>query len=57
MPKLAIDVRGIPELVWACRHELAQVLRQEAESEAYPLLKRRLGEIANRFEAGQFGED
>lgn len=53
MPKLSLDVRGIPELVWECRREMAQVLRQEAESEAHPLLNRRLEEIARRFEAGQ----
>jgi hypothetical protein len=51
--KLAVDVRGIPELIWSCRCELARLLRQEAEAEVHPLLKRRLSEIANRFEAGQ----
>jgi hypothetical protein len=31
--KISVDVRGIPELVWSCRCELANVLRQEAEAE------------------------
>jgi hypothetical protein len=51
--KLTVDVRGIPELVWSCRKELANVVRQEAEGESHPLLKRKLEEIARRYEAGQ----
>ena len=50
--KLAVDVRGIPELIWSCRHELAKLLRQEADAEAHPLVTRRLREIADRFETG-----
>ena len=51
--KLVVEVRGVPELVWACRREMAQALRQEADMEIHPLIKRKLMELANRFEAGQ----
>ena len=52
MPPFAIDLHAMPELIWACRRELANVLRREAEAEANPIVARRLREIADRFEAG-----
>jgi hypothetical protein len=46
-------VQGIPELVWACRREMSKVLRQEADAEIHLLIKRKLLELAARFEVGQ----
>lgn len=51
--RTVVDVRGVPELVWQARHELAGLLRKEAEAEADPRLARRLAAIAADFEAGQ----
>lgn len=51
--RFVMDVRGIPELVWQCRRELADLLRGEAEAESDPRVARRLRAVAALFEAGQ----
>lgn len=50
---LAMDVRGIPELVSALRREMADMLREQAEAEASPHTAARLRALAAAFEAGQ----
>ena len=50
---IIVDVRGMPELIWACRHEMSELLRAEADAEISPSVVRRLHEIAAIFEAGQ----
>lgn len=50
---LTIDVKGMPEVVWAARRELAKLLRAEAEAETSNAVAAKLRVIADRFEAGQ----
>lgn len=50
---IRLDVRGIPELVWSLRAEMAAMLREEADGEADPRVARRLAAVAAAFEAGQ----
>ena len=50
--KLVIDVRGVPEVVWSCRHALATLLREAADAEVSNAVAVRLREVAARFEAG-----
>ena len=50
--KLVMDVRGVPEVVWACRHALATLLREAADVEVSNAVAARLREVAARFEAG-----
>ena len=47
-----VRLKMSPELVWATRAALADVMREVAESEADPRVARRLTEIATRFEIG-----
>lgn len=49
---MRIDVLHVPELVWQTRQAMADLLREEAESEADPRIARRLREIAGVFETG-----
>lgn len=49
---MRIDVLNVPELVWQTRQAMADLLREEAESEADPRIARRLMEIAGVFETG-----
>jgi len=51
--KLTLDVKNMPEVVWACRRELAKILRAEAEAEVSNAVASKLRSIADRFEAGQ----
>lgn len=50
---LILDVTGIPEVLFGMFKQMADMLREEADSEADPRLQRKLRELAARFEAGQ----
>lgn len=50
---ISIDVLNVPELVWQTRQAMANLLREEADSEADPRIAQRLREIAAVFEVGQ----
>lgn len=50
--EIVVDVRGVPECVWAARHALAQHLRASADLETQPYTASRLREIAAAYEAG-----
>lgn len=50
--RLVIDVKGWPDALWVMRHELAEMLRQQAEAEASGYVAERLREIAAQFESG-----
>ena len=52
-PRFVIEVRGMPEVIWACRHEMAEFLRDVAQTEASPAVAHRLKEVAQVFETGQ----
>lgn len=52
VPMIVVDVRNMPEMIWACRHEMAEFLRQMAESEVSNTVAERLREAATVFEAG-----
>ena len=45
-------MRGVPELVWALRHEMATMLLEVAEQEE-PAVAGRLAAVAAAFDAGQ----
>ena len=49
---VTIDVLNIPEMIAAVRHEMASILRDEADAEADPRLARRLRALAAAFECG-----
>lgn len=49
---MPIDVRGMPEVIWAVRRELARFLLRVAQGESDAVAKR-LREIADVFECGQ----
>jgi hypothetical protein len=49
---LSIDVRGIPEVIWSVRREMANLLREQADVEISPAVARRLRELADAFESG-----
>ena len=49
---LTMDVRGIPEIIWAARKEMAKLLRIEAKLEDIPAVKARLLALADVFETG-----
>ena len=49
---VVVDVRGVPEFMWASRHELAEMLKVAALDEE-PRVARRLREIAAAFDSGQ----
>ena len=51
--KFTVDIKGMPEVIWACRKAMASLLRAEADAEVSNALAFRLREIADRFEAGQ----
>ena len=57
MGSLVVDVRGIPELIWGLRREMAEVLREAADAEADPRVMHRLLVIAQAFETGQRSDD
>lgn len=50
--KLIVDVRGMPDVVWSCRHALAKLLREQADSEVSNAVAMRLREVADKFEVG-----
>lgn len=50
--KMAISITDIPEALAGMRMELASITRELAESEALPMVAKRLREIADAFEAG-----
>lgn len=51
--QMRIDVLHVPELVWQTRQAMANLLREEAETEADQRFALRLREIAAVFEVGQ----
>lgn len=51
-----IRIDGFPEALFAMRTEMARFLRAEAETESDPRFARRLGELADVFEAGGRGD-
>ena len=51
--KFTVDVKGMPEVVWACRHAVVKLLREQADSEVSGYVAIRLREVADKFEAGQ----
>ena len=53
MAQLSVDFSKLPDVIWMVRRELANLLRKEAETEASPLVAKRLRELAARFETGQ----
>lgn len=48
---LQFEVTGIPEVLWAVRHEMAQRLREAADAEVSNAVAARLRAIAAEFEA------
>lgn len=54
---LTVDIAGVPEAIWAMRHEMAQMLREVADAEASAYVAQRLREVACGFEAGQAEDD
>jgi len=50
--KLVMDVRGVPEILAAARHELAKVLREAAQDES-PEVAAFAQRVAAAFESGQ----
>lgn len=46
-----LSITGMPEVIWAIRREMADLLRQQAADET-PDVKRRMREVADVFEAG-----
>lgn len=50
--RIVIDVRNSPQLLWACRHALADLLREEANVEPSLYVASRLRDVAAKFEAG-----
>ena len=53
MASLVISVRDMPLVLADLRRELASILRETAETEASPHMRRRLQAIAAAFESGQ----
>lgn len=53
---MTVDVRGVPELVWQARREMARALR-EAALDAPPETARWAESVAAAFEAGMEGDD
>lgn len=47
-----IEVKGVPEALWAMRRSMAQRLREAADAEVSNAVAKRLREVANAFEAG-----
>ncbi|MCR4375668.1 MAG: hypothetical protein NUW22_12545 [Acidobacteria bacterium] len=56
MANAHIDVRGIPEVLWGVRREVARILRSVAGGEP-AAVSARLREIADAFECGQPPKD
>lgn len=54
---IEVSLAGLPDVLWALRREMAQVLREQAEDEVSGYVKGRLQEIAAAFEVGGRGED
>jgi hypothetical protein len=51
--RVTLDVRGIPEVVWAARREVARILRSIAEAELDLHTATRLKDVADAFDCGQ----
>lgn len=51
-PVIVVDVQGMPEVIFAVRKEMANLLRRESNTETHPLLSKRLRQLADEFEAG-----
>jgi hypothetical protein len=49
---MTLSVKDLPEMVWLLRSSMAELLRDEASTEADPRIARRLREIADVFEVG-----
>lgn len=49
---VTVDVLNVPELIYNVRNQCADMLREEADSEANPRIARRLRELAAAFEVG-----
>ena len=52
VPMIVVDIKNMPEMIWACRHEMAEFLRQMAAVETSNAVAERLREAATVFEAG-----
>jgi hypothetical protein len=50
---LRFDVRGVPELMYGARLEVAKTLRRTAELDPDPAVRTRLVQIAAALETGQ----
>ncbi len=51
-PVIVVDIKNMPEVIWACRHEMAEFLRTVADEEPIQAVAERLREVAQIFEAG-----
>lgn len=54
---MSVNVRNLPEVIFAIRKEFADVLRVHAGSESNPETARRFREAAAEFEAGLTKKD
>jgi hypothetical protein len=52
MPKLTVDIRQVPEILFVMRRELVRMLRAEAGAETNPEFAVKLRAIANAYEVG-----
>lgn len=50
---VTLNVERMPEMIWAARREMAQMLREVAQAESDPRVTRKLHEVADAYEAGQ----
>lgn len=50
--RVKMSIRDMPEVIYALRHELSQMLRSAAKNES-PDVAERLDKVAAAFEAGQ----
>lgn len=55
--RISVNVRNLPEVLFAIRKEFADVLRGQAGAETNPVVARRFREVADEFEAGMAAQD
>ena len=53
---ITVDIKNMPEVIWAVRREMAKILREEADDEMHRYFARKLRSLANRFEAANVDE-